>query len=126
MANFTKDLDDLLSREFGERPEWQLARLEYDRWLETPMAEAVSALNQKVELLRRAVDIFSPRILQDDHVINLVTRDLPPPGDQVMIPLGAGRSELMRIIDREVNERLEVVYVLERSDGSRFRYLFVD
>lgn len=124
-TRFIQELDDVLPHETVDPERWRLAKLAYEAWLDTPLAQSMSVLNQKLELLRRAVAIFTSAILHEERVIEAVTRDLHVVGDEITIPVH-GRSEVVRVADVSMNEQLEVMYTLERTDGSRFRHTFVD
>lgn len=97
---------------------WQQIEEQYLRW---EACLQTSPTNRRLQLLKMASEAFPELHLRDNSkVIDLILAGIRRPGESVDARLPDGRVRSVRVVRREITERLAVLYTLESQEGVRF------
>jgi hypothetical protein len=122
---FKKLLHDEVPQSASFDEQWQVLQADYVAWLATPIAHNTSELNQRLELLRRAAAMFGAGVLTSQALVGAALAGTASVGDTLVLQVRGGHEQVT-VVSRSITDRLTVMYVLERSNGTRFSYEFSD
>lgn len=127
-----KKLKDLLKKrvnriDFDEK--WQNVVADFSPWESSTPVRTTSNLNVRLEFLARVCAVFSDvNLYRDEEIVSLMLSDSGTRnvGESFTCKTPSQRTEMVKVVRRELTERFGILYTLETQDGSRFTHEFFD
>ena len=108
---------------------WQRVINNFEAWESGPIGQRTSGLNGRLEFLRNLSDAFPNR--QFNRVAQIVDvvlfgSGVKDTGDTFKGKTPTGRTELLKVIRREITDEYGILYTLETPEGFQFTHEFFD